>query len=266
MPPLATSKSPLRCVSAPVNAPLRWPNSSLSTRFSGRAPQFTGMNVWPARWLLSWRFLAISSLPVPVSPRIITLASVGAIVSIRRRTACIAGVSPIRVGVPSAALSRVSSAVALFGQVAALGHPAEDDLQLGPLARLGQVVERPEPQRLHGGVDRGVAGEDDHLRVGADLADLAQDLDPGQAGHPQVQQGGVVRPLLQRLQGRRAVGADGDLVAEPGQLHLHQVAEVRLVVGEQDPQAALVGFLHENLVSSVRLSFADRGDAVSGNG
>ena len=33
---------------------------------------------------------------------------------------------------------------------------------------------------------------------------------------------------------------------EPGQLHLHQVAEVRLVVGEQDAQAALVGFLHEN--------------------
>ena len=41
--------------------------------------------------LLSWRLRAISSLPVPVSPRIITLASVGAIVSIRRRTCCIDG-------------------------------------------------------------------------------------------------------------------------------------------------------------------------------
>jgi len=72
------------------------------------------MNVWAERWLLSWRLRAISSLPVPVSPRIITLASVGAIVSIRRRTDCMDGVSPIRVGVPSAAFSRVSSAVALF--------------------------------------------------------------------------------------------------------------------------------------------------------
>ena len=53
-----------------MNAPLRWPNSSLSTRFSGKAPQLTGMNGIAARWLLSWRSAAISSLPVPVSPRI----------------------------------------------------------------------------------------------------------------------------------------------------------------------------------------------------
>ena len=33
VPPLATSKRPLWSRSAPVNAPLRWPNSSLSTRF-----------------------------------------------------------------------------------------------------------------------------------------------------------------------------------------------------------------------------------------
>ena len=82
------------------------------------------------------------------------------------------------------------------------------------------------------------------LGLGADLADLAQDLDAGHAGHPHVEQGGVVRALLQGLERRGAVGADGDLVPEPGQLHLHQVAEVRLVVGEQDPQAALVGLLH----------------------
>ena len=33
---------PVRCSSAPVKAPLRWPNSSLSIRFSGSAPQLIG--------------------------------------------------------------------------------------------------------------------------------------------------------------------------------------------------------------------------------
>ena len=50
-----------------------------------------------------------------------------------------------------------------------------------------------------------------------------------------------------------AVGADGDLVAEPGQLHLHQVAQVGLVVGEQDAKAALMGLLHD-WSSSMRLA------------
>ena len=36
-------------------------------------------------------------------------------------------------------------------------------------------------------------------------------------------------------QGCRAVGADGHLVAQSGQFHLHQVPEVRLVIREQDP-------------------------------
>ena len=44
MPPLATSNSPTRCSSAPVNAPLRWPNSSLSISVSGSAPQLIATN------------------------------------------------------------------------------------------------------------------------------------------------------------------------------------------------------------------------------
>ena len=97
-----------------MKEPLRWPNSSLSTRFSGKAPQLTGMNARSARRLLSWRLRATSSLPVPVSPRIMTEASVGAIVSISRRTCCMVGVSPIKRGMPSAAFKRVSSAAVLF--------------------------------------------------------------------------------------------------------------------------------------------------------
>ena len=89
------------------------------------------------------------------------MASVGAIVSIRRRTCCIAGVSPISSGRPLGGLEPGLQGRGLVRQVAALGDPAEDHLELGPLARLGQVVERPQPERLDGGVDGGVAGEDD---------------------------------------------------------------------------------------------------------
>ena len=89
------------------------------------------------------------------------MASVGAIVSIRRRTCCIDGVSPIKSGRPLGGLEPGLERGRLVGHVAPLGDPVQDHLELGPLARLGQVVEGAEPQRLHGGVDRGVAGQDD---------------------------------------------------------------------------------------------------------
>ena len=41
VPPLAASKRPGRSATAPENAPLAWPNSSLSASDSGRAAQFT---------------------------------------------------------------------------------------------------------------------------------------------------------------------------------------------------------------------------------
>ena len=67
---------------------------------------------------------------------------------------------------------------------------------------------------------------------------------PVNAGHAQVEQGGVVRAPLQGSQRGGPVGADGDLVAEPRQFHLHQVAEMGLVVGEQDPQSSLTRLIH----------------------
>ena len=41
VPPSACSKRPMRCLSAPVNAPFSWPKSSDSSRFSCSAAQFT---------------------------------------------------------------------------------------------------------------------------------------------------------------------------------------------------------------------------------
>ena len=44
VPPSACSNLPTRSVAAPVNAPFSWPNSSLSSRSSGSAAQFTLTN------------------------------------------------------------------------------------------------------------------------------------------------------------------------------------------------------------------------------
>ena len=63
---------PCRC--APVNAPAWYPNNSLSKSVSGRAAQLTfTMGRLPRRlWL--WMAAATSSFPVPLSPRIKTVA------------------------------------------------------------------------------------------------------------------------------------------------------------------------------------------------
>ena len=94
VPPSASSKRPARAVMAPVNAPFSWPNSSLSSRSAGIAPQFTGTNGRPARADSRWMERATSSLPVPDSPRISTLASDGATWLIRVRTRCTCGLMP----------------------------------------------------------------------------------------------------------------------------------------------------------------------------
>ena len=52
MPPLASSNRPTLSRSAPVNAPLTWPNSSLSSRLGDRAAQWTLTNGRPARGLV----------------------------------------------------------------------------------------------------------------------------------------------------------------------------------------------------------------------
>ena len=69
---------PRLALTAPVNAPRTWPNSSDPIRSRGSAPQSTTTN-GPSRRGERWCIAsASSSLPVPVSPSSSTVASVGA--------------------------------------------------------------------------------------------------------------------------------------------------------------------------------------------
>jgi hypothetical protein len=69
VPPSASWTWPGVSLIAPVNAPLAWPNSSLSSRLAGRAAQLRARNGPAARAEQVWRARATSSLPEPVSPR-----------------------------------------------------------------------------------------------------------------------------------------------------------------------------------------------------
>src|SRR3990172_5395638 len=78
VPPSAAAMRPRRALVAPVNAPLTWPNSSLSRSASGIAPQLTGTSAFAARGLRAWMRRANTSLPTPVSPVMRTVASLAA--------------------------------------------------------------------------------------------------------------------------------------------------------------------------------------------
>src|SRR6185312_3648419 len=93
VPPLAASNKPGRAVAAPVNAPLPWPNSSDSRSSAGSAATLTATKAPRARPELAWRMRATTSLPVPVSPKIATGASLAAKRAARLRSDCMAALS-----------------------------------------------------------------------------------------------------------------------------------------------------------------------------
>ena len=86
---------PARLITAPVKAPFTWPKSSLSIRFSGIAPQLIVTNGPSARGLRRCSSLAMSSLPVPVSPVMRTLMSVAATFWSLRKTSSIEAQTPM---------------------------------------------------------------------------------------------------------------------------------------------------------------------------
>ncbi len=79
---------------APVKAPRSWPNSSLSSRLGGIAPQSTTRNGLSRRGLPRWIASAVTSFPVPVSPSSKMVASLVAALVSTSNTLCIDGERP----------------------------------------------------------------------------------------------------------------------------------------------------------------------------
>ena len=82
VPSWASSKRPRRCWRAPVKAPLLVPEQLRGDRATaGIAAQLTLTNARSARRERLWMARAMSSLPVPVSPAMSTVESVGATIA-----------------------------------------------------------------------------------------------------------------------------------------------------------------------------------------
>ena len=103
---LGLLEAPAARACAPVNAPRSWPNSSDSSRSFGIAAVLSATNGPAARGLCRCSARATSSLPVPDSPVISTVALDCDSRPMARKTSCIAGAWPIISGVSAGAASR----------------------------------------------------------------------------------------------------------------------------------------------------------------
>src|SRR4029079_9468599 len=82
----AAANRPALSLTAPVKEPFTWPNNSLSSSDSGSAPQLIDANVFSERADSEWMYRATTAFPVPDSPWMSTVESVGATVSATRST------------------------------------------------------------------------------------------------------------------------------------------------------------------------------------
>ncbi len=100
--------------------------------------------------------------------------------------------------------------------------------------RLGQVVGGAEPHRLDRLGDRAVGGEHDQRRRRGELADGAQQADAVEPRHALVREHEVERPPLEGGERLGTVAHLDDVVAGPLEDVREQLAERRLVVGDED--------------------------------
>ena len=88
-------------------------------------------------------------------------------------------------------------------------------LQAIEVERLGEVLARAELDRLDRAVDRGVGGHQDHFAAGHGRADLAQQIEAVDVGHPQIDHREIGRLAQQRAHRLGAAGAGHDVEADP---------------------------------------------------
>ena len=166
MPRCASSNTPVRRSCAPVNAPFSWPKISLSSSVSGIAAQLIATNGNVARGLSSWIVCATSSLPVPDSPRDQHRRR-------RRRRLLDDAID----GADARAVADDPAEAALLAQLPAqvphlaqrvlpLDRLLEQDLQPLRIDRLAQIVVGAFLDRLDGGLDGPLRGQQDEGQVG----------------------------------------------------------------------------------------------------
>ena len=224
-----------------------WPKSSDSSSPSGIAPQFTATKGASARGLARWIARASSSLPVPLAPKMHTLASEAA-----TRRACDSRSSMAEERVMSSA--RQSSSVP-GGRRARephrLGHRVEQHLGL---EGLGQERKDAAARRRHRLGDRAVRGQDHHRQRGRVAVDGVEQRHAVHALHAQVGDHHLRARHRQGRQRRLARLHRGHRVARGRKPHRDQLQQVLVVVDQQDRSAFACHQAHFGL----RRSFSSR--------
>ena len=174
------------CVAAPVNAPRAWPNSSLSSRCSGSAAQFTATNDRSARGPLVWIASATSSFPVPVSPEISTDEVASAICAMSARSCRIGRLLPEQLARREVRAQRPAQERVLARQRPLAAGPLDQRAERLQRERLGHVVVGAAAHGLHRALDGAEGGHDDHRRARVRLLDAGQQVEPVAPLHPQV--------------------------------------------------------------------------------
>ena len=204
MPPAARSNRPGFWRSAPVKAPRSWPNSSLSIRPSGRAPQLTRTNgpAGAVRVAVQGggdQLLAGAALADDQDGGVGRRGQADRLEDLAHRGA-LADQLGLGVGRFLGRLVRRSAApgpqrLDLGGEGPLPQGPLQGQEHLVEVERLGQVVVGPAAHRLDRRGRAAEGGHDDHGQVGQGRAELGQHRQAVAAGHLQVEQHGVGRVL-----------------------------------------------------------------------
>ena len=176
VPPLARSKKPLCCRSAPVKLPRSWPKSSLSMSCGATAPQLSGRKALraPPRELverLRRELLAGAALPDQHD---------GGRGRRHARQLVVQHLHALRAAEYAAEAAHAPQLVPqladLVLQRGGFLRMPQHRLHTLQVRGLYQVIAGARPQRRHGAVDGGVAGDDDDFGRFR-LIELAQQLD-----------------------------------------------------------------------------------------
>ena len=218
---------------APVNAPFSWPNSSLSSSCGDSAAQCTATNFCFGRPLSAWIACATSSLPVPLSPWISTVARVGATCLIVSKTSCITATFADQPLEPVLALDLLLQLDDFLLHLPAAQRPVDQDFQPVDVQRLGDEIVRAALHRLDRRVHRAVGRHHDDDRRMRQREDLLDERHPILAAEPQIGQHEIDRLALEHAQRPADIRGHIDLEAVL-QRRAQPFAGVLFVVNDED--------------------------------
>ena len=232
VPPSACRNLPIFSPVAPVNEPATWPNSSLSSKFSGSAPQATSTNGPFARLLRRWIARAIMLLPVPLSPVTSTVARVSATLSIMSKTRIMCGSRPTTLSSPTRRSSWARRFVFSVDHRPLRERPLDRHQELVVDQRLGEIVERAGANRFDRAVRRAVARQQNHLRRRPVAAAMLEQIEAVAVAESHVAEHEVVRLAAQRLERVAVAGGRVEVVALAAEPVGHRFQHVAIVVDQ----------------------------------